>query len=207
MGGEGSIQHMITSFRNNRSLLRKKSMFRRDRSFLSTKKEYYKASKGRIKSKKLSKEELLLIRKKVIKKRRAEDIRAWLIVFVIVVVFAGIGYYAVNRFRQERIQHLEIKKENILKEYGYFIEEGDRWMEKGNWDNAIYRYRQAVEIFPNEFEGNYRLALAYSYHCQFENKNCERGKSLTIRLIKYFPKNTDLIKLLEIFENRDVSGK
>ncbi len=61
MGGEGSTQHMIITMRNNLNMLRKKSMFKRERSFLNVKKEYYKASKGKIASKKLTKEELLLI--------------------------------------------------------------------------------------------------------------------------------------------------
>ncbi|MEN8125418.1 MAG: hypothetical protein ABFR32_09845 [Bacteroidota bacterium] len=96
MGGEGSILHMITSLRNNRSLLRKKSMFKKDRSFLSVKKEYYKASKGKIASKKLSKEELLLIRKKVIKKRRRENIKSLIILFVIITLILCLGLYIAN---------------------------------------------------------------------------------------------------------------
>lgn len=79
MGGEGSTQHMIITMRNNLNMLRKKSMFKRERSFMNIKKEYYKASEGKIAAKKLTKKEVLIIRNKVIKNRRQENIRALLI--------------------------------------------------------------------------------------------------------------------------------
>ena len=72
-------------------------MFKRKRSFLNVKKEYYKASKGKIASKKLTKEELLLIRNKVIANRRKENIRAWLIFFVIVISIIVLGIYILNK--------------------------------------------------------------------------------------------------------------
>jgi len=97
MGGEGSTQHMIITMRNNLNMLRRKSMFKRERTFLSVKKEYYKASKGKIASKKLTKEELLLIRNKVIANRRSESIRTWLIFFVIVISIIVLGIYILNR--------------------------------------------------------------------------------------------------------------
>lgn len=85
MGGEGSMQHMITTLRNNSKLLRRKGMFQRQRSFKSIKREYQIASKGINTSKKLSKEELLQIRNRVIENRRRENMKAFIILFIILV--------------------------------------------------------------------------------------------------------------------------
>ncbi len=210
MGGEGSIQHMITTMRNNRNMLRKKNYFKRERTFLSTKREYYKASKGKIDSKNISKEELLQIRKIIIRKRKVENIRVWLILFAIITPILIFVIYTFNQFKKDEVQRIENVKEQYLIEhlnkYRYLIDEGDKWIKERNWNNAIYFFKQAVEIFPSEFEGNYRLALVYSYNCKFENKDCNKGKKLTIRLLKYSPENTDLIKLLDFFENNTVAN-
>jgi hypothetical protein len=96
MGGEGSIQHMITTLRNNRNMLRKKGMFQRDRSFTRRKEEYHKASKGINTSKKLSKEELLLIRNKVIANRRRENIKAFLVFIIIVILIISMVVFVIN---------------------------------------------------------------------------------------------------------------
>lgn len=85
MGGEGSMQHMITTLRNNSKLLRRKGMFQRQRSFRSIKREYQIASEGINTSKKLSKEELLQIRNRVIENRRRENMKAFIVFFIIVV--------------------------------------------------------------------------------------------------------------------------
>ena len=91
------------------------------------------------------------------------------------------------------------KLTNDLNEFNYLINEGDKWIEKRNWNNAIYRYEQAVKLFPNEFEGNYRLALAHSYGCKDANKNCEIGQKITNRLLNSFPNDSRLIELKTAF--------
>ncbi len=204
MGGEGSMQHMINTLRNNKSMLRKKSMFKKERTFLSTRKEYYHAAEGKIDLKKATKEELLLLRKKILKRRKAESIRTWIIVSAFLIPIIMLGVYALNTEKKKKIEDSETAKEKYLienlNEYTYLIEEGDKWIAKKNWNNAIYRYEQAVKLFPKNFEANYRLALAYSYSCTYNHKNCEIGSALTGKLLKFFPENQDVLKLQKIFE-------
>jgi len=88
---------MITTMRNNLGMLRKKSMFKRERSFMNIKNEYYKASNGKIASKKLTKEELLLIRKKVIANRRRENIRSFVVLLIIVISIILLGVYIFSK--------------------------------------------------------------------------------------------------------------
>ncbi len=202
MGGEGSMQHMINTLRNNKSMLRRKSMFKKERTFLSTRKEYYRAAKGKVNLKNATKEELLQLRKKIIKRRKVENIRAWAIVLVILVPAIILGVDLLNK--EEKIETNETVNEEYLidnlNEYTYLIEEGDKWIAKKNWNNAIYRYEQAVKLFPEELEANYRLALAYSYSCKYTHKNCEIGNALAGKLLKFFPENQDVLELQKIFE-------
>ena len=106
MGGEGSMQHMITTLRNNSNMLRRKGMFQRKRSFRSIKREYQIASKGINTSNKLTKEALLHIdemearqsdiRNKVIENRRRENMKAFIILFIIVVSIILLVAYMIN---------------------------------------------------------------------------------------------------------------
>lgn len=196
MGGEGSMLHMINILRSNKSLLRRKPLFKRERTFLSRKKEYYKATGGKLDLKKATKEELALVRQKVIRQRKVESIINWSVVLIAMGIVIGLGIYYVKLDEKRQLQMEDTAKDNYLKEhinlYVYLIEEGDNWIEKRHWSNAIYFYKQAVDLFPDDYEANYRLALAYSYHCQYENKNCEAGKKLTERLLKYFPEKPEL---------------
>ncbi|SDW84204.1 hypothetical protein SAMN05444411_102289 [Lutibacter oricola] len=57
MGGAGHLSSMNAILRNNRKLLRKVSIFKKDNSFMSSRKAYLKALKGNVDIKKLSKKE------------------------------------------------------------------------------------------------------------------------------------------------------
>jgi len=206
MGGEGSMQAMNTILRNNRNLLRKKSMFKRDQSFFKARKEYLKAANGEIDFKKISKSELRKIREKVIKERKFENLRVWMITLAILIPIIVFGVYISNQFKIENEQHFEQEQliiaehqfDKKMDSYDFFIEEGDKWIEKKNWRNAIYQYNNAVKVFPKKYEANYRLALAYSYNCKFENKDCEKGNRLVDRLLKVAPNDKDLRILKKI---------
>ena len=213
--GLGNVQGMRVILRNNRQILRKTGLFKKDQSFLSSRKEYLKAAKGEVDFKTISKSELRALREKVIKNRKAETLRVWIITLAIMIPVIFFGAFISNKYtHQKNLKIQEQQKRNNkveqilvqqkltedLNEFNYLIEEGDKWIEKRNWNSAIYRYKQAVELFPNEFEGNYRLALAYSYRCKDENKDCEIGEKITNRLLKYFPNEPGLIELKSVFD-------
>lgn len=208
MGGAGSIQSMNTILRNNRNLLRKKSIFKRDNSFMSARKKYLKAAKGEIDFKNISKEELRAIRKKVIKEQKTENLRAWIITLVLLVPIFAFGIYISNQLEFEKQLPNNMNQELIIEQqfeekvddYYFYIDEGDFWIEKQHWKNAIYQYKNAVGIFPEKYEANYRLALAYSYNCKFAYKDCKKGAILVDRLLKVNPNNKDLLALEIIVE-------
>lgn len=66
MLGGGSVQNMIDVLRNNKKLLRRKNMFKKEHTFLSLKQDYLKVSGGRIKFQKSFKRRIVENSKKTI---------------------------------------------------------------------------------------------------------------------------------------------
>ena len=83
MPGGGSIAGMIISLRNNANMLRRRSMFKKESTFLRTKKEYYKATKGKLELKKLTPIQLKRIRE-TIRLNRKESLKHTLIAILFV---------------------------------------------------------------------------------------------------------------------------
>lgn len=196
MIGGGSIQGMITSLSNNKNLLRSKRLFKKERTFLNIKKEYLKASEGKLNLKKASKEELQQIRKKIIKERRKENM---VLISIAIVITSVIFYFTINVIQQNYIdiknqQTLEFKKKE--KEFLLLINKGDEWFEKGKWHNSIFYYEKAKEIFQKNYEINYRLVRSYSFQCESEFKNCHDAKKLLDKLFLMFPdKKKELLEI------------
>jgi len=143
------------------------------------------------------------IQRKAFKKRKKERIiLSIFIVISLVFVLTNINI-SPNQIQKQKPNTLISEEDEFLdkniNEYIYLTGEGDKWVEKRNWDNAIYWYKKAVQLFPKEFDANYRLALTYSYSCKNENRNCKIGQELTNKLIKYFPEKENLRELKNNF--------
>lgn len=193
MGGEGFMLHMINTLRDNRGLLRRKGMFKRKQTFLTRRKEYYKASQGNFIFKELSKDELKAIRRKVLKQRRKDSIIQWSIFLILSsLIFFMVSFFFIE---DPKPQETESNKDKHLKDYFFYIQEGDKWIGQRNWDNAIFEYKIAQKHFPKKYEINYRLALAYSYNCKFELKDCKKATALIDKLLVLEPKDTTLLKI------------
>ncbi len=216
MGGAGHMASMNTILSNNKKLLRKVSIFKKDRSFMSSRKAYLKALDGEVDIKKLSKQELRVIREKVIREWEKEGIRNLIISILILIPILILSYNLYNNFIQyqnkklnenfipdKELEQILINREEQKKidKYYFLIESGDDWIEKRNWKNAVFQYKNAVREFPEKYEANYRLALGYSYNCKFRNKDCDKGLKLVDRLLKVTPNNPNLLTLKNIMEN------
>ncbi len=201
-GAGAAAQAMINSIRNNKKLLRRKRLFTRERSFLNLRKAYYKKAGGALELKKASPAQLAKIREKVLRQRKQEAMTMW----VIGIFIASLGYYFLYELAKndqattEKIRVIEFKKQS--EEYLFFIEDGDAWLEKKHWNNAIFQYKKALEIFPAEYDANYRLALAYYNKCLYKNKSCSLGKELTQKLARQYPKKQEVVKLVSLFEEK-----
>ncbi len=200
MFGGGSAQGMKKSLSNNKKLLRSKRLFQKEQTFLNIKKEYLKATKGKVDLKKASKEELQQIRKKIIKERRKEN---RVLIGIAIVIASVMIYFTINVIQQnnkdsknllENAQVLQFKK--LERQFLLQIDKGDEWFEKGKWHNSIFYYKKAKEIFPKNYEINYRLVRSYSFECESEFKNCHDAKNLLDKLFLMFPdKEKELLEI------------
>lgn len=184
MGWGGSAMAMIQSIKNNKALLGKRY------TYFDTKKEYLRAAKGlKISYQKATKEELRQVRVKIRKQKKAERVRVIIVLCIILpLIILGVNK-SIGLFAEEVTKEEVVIKEKDIKKYQFHIDDGDYMISKGKWNNAIFQYTRASEIFPNEYDVQYRLALAYTYKCQHTNEGCERGDSLVNRLLTHFPDN------------------
>jgi tetratricopeptide (TPR) repeat protein len=192
LAGGGSIQGMIISLRNNKNLLRPK------RSFLNQRKEFLKAAKGEVNFRKASKEELELFRKKIYKERKRQrkiDIAIWSGVGVIL-LFATI---LLTKTMTEEIRDSEKERFKIqMNDYLKLIEYGDEWLTERRWHNAIFTYKKALEIFPKEYDINYRLTYALCLRCEADFINCKEAKTKLDKLLLQYPNRNELLELRKI---------
>ena len=209
MGGGGSMQGMRNSLNNNNKLLRKKRLFRKERSFFKLKREYLKAAGGELNFKTADKTQLIKIRKKILRQRRNEN---FLLITISLIVISIASYFISPKlYKQIDVNNnAKIKKDSIdhkrkNDKYLFYISDGDNYLKKNQWHNAIFQYNKAAEIFPNDFDIKYRLGYAYTYRCQNEKKDCKKGAEYVKNLNVDFPDKNEIIELVTIleFENNE----
>lgn len=199
MAGEGSIQSMIVILRNNKNLLRKRNPFHRGTGFQRLHKDYRKFSSGKIDSKPISNVELQEIRKKVIRENRKENIRGWIIGILVLTIAVGFTVWMYDNIQNHQSEIDRIKTEESTRKYLFYIEDGDKWLEKGRFHNAVFQYVLAKKIYPNEYSVNYRLALAYGSWCKYNQTGCTEGKRIHENLKVQFPEKQELKELEKYF--------
>ncbi len=187
MFGSSSAKGMIDSLRNNRKLLRKKSRFKKDRTFLSINENDLKGAKGKPTFNAYSKEAIKNIKSKFKRRRKRENVFFAFLGLLGLFFSILLGTFLVkdvvqerNKTRQEQIQ----KNERV---YLIYIEFGDRWFSQGKWKNAIFYYKQGVGAYPNDYEMNYRLLRAYCQFCKNDLEDCGVAKELLDSLLIRFP--------------------
>ncbi len=204
LGGFGSINHMIVTLRNNRKLLPVKPSYFKNKSYTNIKNEYYKVAKESFDIKKATPEQLKLIREKIISNRKKET-RRQAIFLSIAMPLACYGLYLVFHnfsfgFPETKKITTEQIENNDQEKYLFLLEDGDNWLKKRNYYNAVFQYKKAVQLYPNDFDANYRLALGYSYRCQYNFEDCEIGKKLINKLEIQYPNNNEIKEVKSIFE-------
>ena len=196
MGGGGSALAMIHSLKANKMLLGKRY------TYFDAKKDYLRAVKGlKISDRKATKEELRQVKVKIRKQKRAERTRVIVVLcFIIPFLIYGTSL-SIGLFAEEVTKDEVYVKEKDIKKYQFYIDDGDYMISKAEWNNAIFQYTRASEIFPKEYDVQHRLALAYTYKCQYTGEDCSKGDSLVTNLLNYFPDNEEIKGLRVSLDN------
>lgn len=203
MGGFGSAQSMNTIMKNNRALIgKRKSMF-------SSKKEYIGTSNQQeqeefVDYKTASPELIEEIRNNLLnEKKKSFKVSVLFFLFIFVFSIAITFYYYSNVIKADENQKTakieSFKLSKTHKNYLLLIKDGDEWMETGNFENAIFRYKSAAKLIPNQFDVEYRICLGYAYLCRYENLECEQGKIALEQAISTFPNQGKLMDLKKYY--------
>ena len=176
MSGGINNKRMNPILRTNNDLLRKESIF--TSTFKSRKKEAIASESGELIFKTTTKDELLKIRDKLVKERvKQKKLLAFIftVVFILTIIISLKVYTSdVNYKKEQKI----IARKRFVKEkmpsYNFYLEDGDNWLLKENFHNAIYQYKKALNLHINDSIVNLKLQAAYELHCMKRNKDCDK---------------------------------
>lgn len=182
MAGEGFSKHASTSLRDNRNLRRKKSMFKKERTFLNQKSSEIKTNVDEIVTKKPSKYQLSKIKEAIIDDRRKQMITSLWVVLVCILLFWFFTDKAYESQRQSVIRSVAevevVDFKEQLEKYNYLISSGDEWFNKEKFYNAAFQYRLALEVFPQDTIAYQKLIVAYDSNCFHDQRNCGKSQEL-----------------------------
>jgi len=211
MPGAGSMDHMVKTIINNAKLLRRKGMFKKERSFLQSNKEDFSTPTGGIPTEAISEEKLASIRTKIIVARKKRNLRLGIFLAISVPLMLIMGFYFFQGYSLgfDTLENTGPNQVNIATQkavasegkYLYYLEDGDLWLQKKSYYNAIFQYKKATELFPSEFAGQYRLAVAYSYQCQYDFEGCKEGMKIVKKLEKAYPDSEEVQAVKAVFEH------
>ncbi|WP_394748543.1 hypothetical protein [Spongiimicrobium salis] len=183
-------------------MLRRKRLFKREVVFLGTRKENFKAAQGKVAKKKATVAQLQQIRKKITEQNRRIERRNFWVAFVLVLpLLFYIGHSIITSTHQEVIV-ASLEKEPTaqdMEKFYFFVEDANRWLSEQHWHNAIFQYKEALGICPDDLEIQQQLAAAYSYQCSLKNRACEEGLAYVNQLILKYPENLSLQDIKTIF--------
>ena len=152
-------------------------------------------------TKKLSQTERMQIRQKIKREQTKDTIATWLLL-ILLFICVGWGIIQLNPKIETSISsEEETKLEQYESKYLQLLRYGDAWIEDKKWNPAIEMYKQAVAMYPKAYEANYRLALAYSYKCKFQNFDCEQGAAISKYLYTLFPEKAKEQNIMDSIYN------
>ncbi|RXR31868.1 hypothetical protein EQG68_09365 [Flavobacterium piscinae] len=189
--------------KNNRALIgKRKSMFSSKKDYLSS--PYENEHTEFIDHKTASPELLEEIRNKLLKEKKKSFIVNILFILLIIAFTIAVTIYYFSNVKkadenQKTAQIESFKLSKTHKDFQLLIKDGDEWMETGNFENAIFRYKSAAKLIPNQFDVEYRICLGYAYLCRYENLECEQGKIALEQAISTFPNQQKLIELRKYY--------
>lgn len=165
MGGTGSIKPVLN---NNRNLLRKTNFFNKGKSTSERKKELLKNSDGELHFKKITEEKLNALKRRIREKAKKKALRnnSYLIIAFFVSVSILI-IYTHNTLKLEKGLEAKIKtqlfNENQLlntQKYNMYMEDGANQFNKQHWKNAIFFYKKALTVKPQDSLAKIKLRIS-----------------------------------------------
>ncbi len=150
-GGYGSVRNILKS---NKNLLRKKSIFEKNLDYSDRKRLLLSGAVGDIEFKDISKGKLIDIKEKIRNEAKLEAILNFRItLFIVFLIFTASLFFVNEIYKHDNL--IKLKNESRLKNerlqiFNMYMEEGDAQLRNNHTKNAIYFYKKAEVIFPND---------------------------------------------------------
>ncbi len=197
MAGGGSIQNMLNTLKNNKNLLpKRKSFFKRDLNYFELRK-YYQESPLYFSNKKITKEELLLIRNKIREDRKRSKILVFTTFLSVFVVFSVVLVllvqnldFSVKKFVRNSHSGIPSKSFKNQDLYSDRMSDGINRLNEGKWFLAIGNFQAALADKPNDKEAEYLLSKSYVFYCFEENNSCDKANTLLNEMLIKYPQDT-----------------
>lgn len=207
MGGEGSIQQMINSLKNNKKLLRRKSRFEKEKPLTQSKR----ALSSQLKAKKASPELLENIRKDA-KRIRKNWLIFYLIVSLLTIVSVFLGRYIYNQHLiSEKKAKIKERKERYLKfkqnQLKVSLDRGAYYIEQQDWNAAVNAFVKAYNNNPDNYEIAYKLAHALNLSCIKNDYRCQDYYTFLKMLYKKYPEKQAKLDQLMSSLNKNIQNK
>ena len=184
MGGEGSIQGMINSIKNNKLLLNRRriTFFDNKRSFSELKGIY--TNKQSDKEKEISDAERKAIRDQLIAENKKRITYKILALFFTAVLVLSIGNYLLfsPNYKVIPVDYVDHEKE-----YSKAIKNGKERLEAKKAFYAIGYFKQALTHKPEDKAAARLLIKSYYLLCEGSMNNCEGIKKEVDSLRKVYP--------------------
>ena len=154
-------------------------MFKNEKSFLGKTEKYLKSKNSKLKFKKVDAYQLSKIKRDIKKSSIKDDRKTTLILLLLILVTAFSVLFLINNSIENTKKEEIIKKElyfkNNINQFNYLIESGDVWLKKEKYYNAIFQYKLALKIFPENKIAIEKLTNTYSFRCLAENIDCDKN--------------------------------
>lgn len=198
MGGENSILDMIIRYRNNMSMLRTTRFNKNQNKFRKARRAYARAAKGKLELTKATPEQIKAVRDKIRRQKRNNTIVLISILLVFMPIISFGIYKMLSGARDSNLSVFDadfIKKKSNAEKVSTYLASGDSLFRLNDWRAAYYFYFQAGKIEPNNYNIDYRLALAKTEECIYRKTGCAESEKRLEELIKTFPDSVDLYQL------------
>ena len=208
MSWGGSVQAMIASLKNNKSLLRRKRVFTilkeeiesdRLRNPIRGKKIQFQdskiiplsnAEKNKIKE---------TIRRRIKKERWISAGIAALFILCTFIVFYGL-YSLGELSRGIKADNTYVSPDNTKfeeeKKFQFYINDGFQWLKKGEFHNAIFQFKLAVKSKPDNINAQLGLTQSFLGNCIITREDCNKAEEqFDLFIDKYSENDSVKIKL------------
>lgn len=176
------LQKILSDFGKRKSVLRKKPYF--DKS--SHLKRNDNSNKQELHFKKASEDVVQEYKNKFQKRRKKSNI----ILVSILIVFAVIaGMFALNKPNENAFENylkskIHTTQKNPLassiKKYEFLINDGDQWLSRKHFKNAVFQYQEAIKIYPESKAVRMRLNKTFKAACIATGEYCDEMELIKV---------------------------